>query len=179
MRIISGQFKGRKFAPPSNKKYPTRPTTDFAKEALFNILQHQIDFESVTLLDLFGGFGGISLEFISRGCTDVTFVDRSHDCCSFIKDVTSKLDIEEYIKIVKSDVKQFLKYNKTKFDIVLADPPYELSGVAFLPEMILKNDLLKDGGMFIFEHNSNHDFKKLPQYKETRSYGKSYFSFFE
>lgn len=177
MRIISGQFKGRRFTPPA-KNWPTRPTTDIAKEGLFNILNNRIDFEEITVLDLFGGTGSHSYEFISRGCKDVTYVDMFPGCISFVTKTTKELGIEEYIHIFKSDVFKFLAINKKQYDYIFAGPPYPLPTLNTIPDVIFNNNALAQDGLFVLEHNPNHNFKNHPKYREERSYGTTIFSFF-
>jgi 16S rRNA (guanine966-N2)-methyltransferase len=177
MRIISGQFKGRKFIPPA-KNWPTRPTTDFAKEGLFNILQNRIDFETTKMLDLFGGTGSHCYEFISRGCEDVTYVDKFPGCIRFVRKTASELNIESKILVVKMDVFDFLLNNTRKFDYIFAGPPYPLPNLSSIPDIIFKSDVLSENGLFVLEHNPEHDFKGHPKYREQRNYGTTIFSFF-
>jgi 16S rRNA (guanine966-N2)-methyltransferase len=178
MRIIGGRFKGRKFIPPA-KNWPTRPTTDFSKEGLFNILNNRIDFESTVMLDLFGGTGNHSYEFISRGCTDVTYVDKFPGCIAFVTKTAEELGIQDNIKIVKSDVFKFLQMNIRKYDYIFAGPPYPLPNLNTIPDEIFKYDTLAEDGIFVLEHNPNHNFKKHPRYVEERNYGTTIFSFFK
>ena len=178
MRIISGKFKGRKFFPPA-KNWPTRPTTDFSKEGLFNILQNRIDFEEITMLDLFGGTGNHSYEFISRGCTDVTYVDKFNGCIAFVKQTAAELEIEEYLKIVRSDVFKFVNHCNRQFDYIFAGPPYGLPTIDTIPDLIFEKKLLKEDGLFVLEHNPNHGFEDHAKFEEERNYGKTIFSFFK
>lgn len=177
MRIISGEFKGKRFMPPA-KNWPTRPTTDFAKEGLFNILNNRLDFEETVMLDLFGGTGNHSYEFISRGCQDVTYVDKFHGCVEFVLKTASELKIENKIKIIKSDVFIFLQTNIRRFDYIFAGPPYPLPTLNSLPDKVLNSDTLLDNGLFVLEHNPNHNFRNHPRYLEERNYGTTIFSFF-
>lgn len=177
MRIIGGQFKGRKFIPPA-KNWPTRPTTDFAKEGLFNILNNRLNFEDTVMLDLFGGTGNHSYEFISRGCTDVTYVDKFPGCISFVTKTAKELGIEPFIKIVKSDVFKFLLTNGRQYDYIFAGPPYPLPNLNTIPDEIFKYKALAPEGIFVLEHNPDHDFKSHSRYKEERNYGTTIFSFF-
>ena len=177
MRIIGGEFKGRRFHPPA-KNWPTRPTTDFAKEGLFNILQNKFDFEEITVLDLFGGTGSHSYEFISRGCKDVTTVDRHAGCIKFIKKTTEELEIQKYIKVLKMDVFKFIKLNDRKFDYIFAGPPYPLATIPQIPDLIFKHNMLKENGLFVLEHNPNHIFNQHPNFKQSKNYGTTIFSFF-
>ena len=177
MRIIGGQFKGRRFNPPA-KNWPTRPTTDFAKEGLFNILNNYFDFEEMKVLDLFGGTGNHSYEFISRGCRDVTYVDKFPGCIAFVKRTAKELKIEDYLKIYKADVFKFLKHNTEQYDYIFAGPPYALPTIDTIPDLIFEYGLLKKEGRFVMEHNPNHEYKTHPHYLEERNYGKTIFSFF-
>jgi 16S rRNA (guanine(966)-N(2))-methyltransferase RsmD len=178
MRIIGGKVKGRKFYPPA-KNWPTRPTTDFSKEGLFNILNNNLDFEELKVLDLFGGTGNHSYEFISRGCTDVTYVDKFYGCVSFVKKTAQTLDIQDYIKIVKADVFKFIKTTTEKYDYIFAGPPYPLPTLDTIPDKIFEYDLLKENGWFVLEHNPNHDFTEHERFQMARNYGTTIFSFFE
>lgn len=177
MRIIGGKFKGRKFIPPA-KNWPTRPTTDFAKEGLFNIITNNFDFEELKVLDLFGGTGSHGYEFISRGCKDVTYVDKFGGCVAFVKKTAALLEIEPYLKIYKSDVFKFIKSTKQQYDYIFAGPPYPLPTLDTIPDVIFKHDLVKEGGWLVLEHNPNHDFKSQGNYHNERHYGKTIFSIF-
>ncbi|MCR9289130.1 MAG: RsmD family RNA methyltransferase [Bacteroidetes bacterium] len=178
MRIIGGKFKGRKFYPPA-KNWPTRPTTDFSKEGLFNILQNNLDFEDLKVLDLFGGTGNHSYEFISRGCSDVTYVDKFYGCVSFVKKTSETLDIQDNLKIFKADVFKFIKRTQEKYDYIFAGPPYPLPTLDTIPDEIFKHELLKENGWFVLEHNPNHDFTDHEHFLMARNYGTTIFSFFE
>jgi 16S rRNA (guanine(966)-N(2))-methyltransferase RsmD len=178
MRIIGGEFRGRKFIPPA-KNWPTRPTTDYAKEGLFNILNNRIDFEEICVLDLFGGTGNHSYEFISRGCADVTYVDMFGGCVAFVKKTSEELKIVDRIKIVKSDVFRFLKSNVRQYDYIFAGPPYPLPNLNDIPDEVFKYNTLAVDGLFVLEHNPNHNFKNHPRYSEERNYGTTIFSFFK
>ncbi|MFZ1749245.1 MAG: RsmD family RNA methyltransferase [Saprospiraceae bacterium] len=177
MRIIAGQFKGRRFIPPA-KNWPTRPTTDFAKEGLFNILNNRIDFEETIMLDLFGGTGNHSYEFISRGCTDATYVDKFGGCVAFAQKMAKELYIEDKIKIFKSDVFKFLASNIRKYTYIFAGPPYPLPNLKSIPDIIFQHYNLADDGLFVLEHNPSHTFTAHPNYLEERHYGTTIFSFF-
>ena len=178
MRIIGGKFKGRRFNPPA-KNWPTRPTTDFAKEGLFNILNNHFDFAEIKVLDLFGGTGSHSYEFISRGCLDVTYVDKFQGCVAFVKNTAKKLEIEEALRIVRTDVFRFIKSCSEQFDYIFAGPPYPLPNIPEIPEIIFAAKLLKPGGWLVLEHNPNHSFVDQPHFFQQRNYGKTIFSFFE
>ncbi len=177
MRIVGGEFKGRKFNPPASN-WPTRPTTDFAKEALFNILSNKFDFSQISVLDLFGGTGNISLEFVSRGVKQVTYVERFRPCVRFLQSLCEELGIEKKLDIVQGNVFKFLSKSEKKFDLIFADPPYDLKQLSSLPELILSNNLLKKDSTLIVEHDSRHNFSQIESFKELRSYGNVRFSFF-
>lgn len=178
MRIIGGNFKGRKFYPPA-KNWPTRPTTDFAKEGLFNILQNSFDFETLKVLDLFGGTGNHSYEFISRGCNDVTYVDRFRGCLAFVKKTAATLEIEDKINIVANDVFKYIKSCNHSYDYIFAGPPYGMPRLDDLPDLIFKHELLNPNGWFVLEHNPNHNFENHSHFVKSRNYGTTIFSFFE
>ncbi len=175
MRIIGGQHKGFRFSPP--KKTPARPTTDIAKEGLFNVINNYFDFDTIKVLDLFGGTGSISYEFASRGCTDITLVEISRINIPFIYQVIKKLDLP--IKVVKQDVFKFIKKTNEQYDVIFAGPPYPLKTLNTLPDCVLvDNQLLKPDGWFILEHNPNHNFKDHPCFETSRNYGTTIFSRF-
>lgn len=175
MRIISGLYRGRRINPPSN--LPVRPTTDMAKESLFNILRNMVDFEESKVLDLFSGTGSIAYEFASRGSKDVTCVEINQKCVNFISQTSEKINIPGF-RVVRANVFQFLKMNRAKYDIIFADPPFDLEGIESLPDLILKTDILKPDGILIIEHSKNIIFASHPSLKEHRNYGKVNFSFF-
>ncbi len=175
MRIITGQYKGRHFDIP--RTFKARPTTDFAKENIFNVLQGYIDFEGAEALDLFAGTGSISLELTSRGCAKVISVEADRDHAHFIRECFKKLGEERDI-LIKGDVFRFLKTCKQKFDFIFADPPYALKELPQIPDLILEGGLLKEEGIFVFEHGKNYDFSSHPRFLEHRSYGSVNFSLF-
>lgn len=177
MRIISGKFKGRKFNPPA-KNWPTRPTTDVSKEGLFNILQHRIDFEETRMLDLFGGTGNHSYEFISRGCRNVTYVDKFRGCVEFVRKTSEELQITEYISIHKMDVFTYLKNCHDSFDYIFAGPPYPLKTLDKIPDLIFNGEILAKEGLFVLEHNPSHNFENHKYFESNRNYGTTIFSFF-
>lgn len=176
MRIIGGRLKGIRFNAPES--LPVRPTTDMAKEALFNILYNTYDFDSCDVLDLFCGTGNISFEFASRGINKVTAVDKHSGCVYWVKSVIQKYGLEQ-IDVQKGDVFKFLEQHKTAYQIIFADPPYDLPTIPLIPELVMKNNLLTDNGMLIIEHPSLLKLNNLAGYTETRRYGNSSFSFFE
>lgn len=178
MRIVGGRFKGRRFNPPADN-WPTRPTTDFSKEALFNILNNRLDFEEVRFLDLFGGTGNHSYEFISRGCTDVTYVDKFPGCVQFVRKTAKELGIESFLKIMQMDVFKFMDYTTLQYDYIFAGPPYGLSTIDTIPGLIFEKKLLAPGGLFVMEHNPHHEFTDDPRLVDVRNYGQTIFSFFQ
>lgn len=177
MRIISGKFKGKKFYPPADK-WPTRPTTDFAKEGLFNILQNQFDISTLNVLDLFCGTGNHTFEFASRGCTSVTCVDMHSPAITFIQKMVNEMKLEG-IQIHNSDVLIFVKNCTKQFDYIFAGPPYPLTWIDEIPNLIFENKLLKTDGTFVLEHNSKHNFEQHARFIQLRKYSGTYFSFFK
>ena len=176
MCIIGGEHGGRKFNPPNNMPH-TRPTTDIAKEGLFNVLQNNLDFEEVKSLDLFGGTGSISYELASRGVTDLTVVEKDNTMYEFIKKTSAALRIEN-LKVVKMDVFKFINQCADKFDFIFAGPPYALTTIDDLPKQIFEKKLLKKDGWFVLEHTPRNDYKAFPFYKSERNYGTTIFSTF-
>ncbi|WP_282044510.1 RsmD family RNA methyltransferase [Winogradskyella flava] len=177
MRIISGSHKGRKILAP--KKLPVRPTTDMAKEALFNILNNQYYFDDISVLDLFAGTGNISYEFASRGTEQITAVDDNYGCIKFINETAESFNMP--IHTIKSDVFKFLQHSKQKHSIIFADPPYDFDVELFakIPDLIFKNELLEDDGLVIVEHSKHTDLSDMERYSHTKNYGGNAFSFFE
>ncbi len=178
MRIISGKYKGRRFNPPL-KKCVTRPTMDVAKEGLFNIIANEYNFEEIIVLDLFGGTGSISLEFISRGCHNATYLDYSGICVKFINDIKQKLQIEDHLYIVKSDVLKYLNNTKKTYDIIFADPPYDYPKTTLIPYIIAQRKLIIPGGVLILEHDKRYDFADFSGFYKMKKYGTNIFSFFK
>lgn len=176
MRIISGKYKSRRFQLPTN--FSARPTTDMARESLFNILNNRIDWENANALDLFSGTGCIAVEFVSRGCPHVTSVESNAKNHAFIQKVKEMLDAKELLTI-KSDVFSFIKSCKQTFDLIFADPPYDLKELDLIPTKIFEKELLNDEGIFILEHSKKNTFTEHPFFKEERKYGSVHFSFFE
>lgn len=176
MRIIRGKYGRRRFDVPTN--ITARPTTDFARENIFNVLENMVDFEDSTALDLFAGTGAISFEFLSRGCTCVTSVEKSNTQYSFIKKVAGILQ-DPGIHVVRGDALKFIETANSGYDIVFADPPYDLPGFGEIPGKVLDSKLLKPGSVFIIEHSKKYDFSGLPHFKEHRAYGSVNFSIFE
>ncbi|MEO7924585.1 MAG: RsmD family RNA methyltransferase [Chitinophagaceae bacterium] len=176
MRIIGGEHGGRKFNPPNNMPY-TRPTTDIAKEGLFNVLQHNLHFEEMKTLDLFGGTGSISYELASRGVPDLTIVEKDSAMYEFIKKTAATLRIEN-LKVVKMDVFKFIEQCNDRFDFIFAGPPYALTSIDELPRLIVEKKLLNKNGWFVLEHTPKNDYKAFPLYKSERNYGTTVFSTF-
>lgn len=177
MRIISGKYRGRRIMAP--RQLPVRPTTDMAKEALFNILNNSYYFEDLSVLDLFAGTGNISFEFASRGSTDITAVDIDQRCVSFIASTAKELDFK--ISTIKSDILKFLPKVRSTYDIIFADPPYKMSieDFAEIPKLVFVNNLLLENGVLIIEHSKYMDLSHLDGFSEQRKYGGSIFSFFK
>ena len=176
MRIITGKYKGRHFEVP--RSFKARPTTDFAKENIFNVLIQYVDLEDATALDLFSGTGSITLELLSRGCSQVISVEMDRDHHRFICECIKKLDTQACIPL-RADVFRFLKSCKTQFDFIFADPPYALKEIPTIPDLIFEKGLLKENGLFILEHGKDHDFSEHPHFLEHRSYGSVNFSLFK
>ena len=176
MRIISGQFKGRRLQVPTN--ITARPTTDFAKEGLFNLLNNRIDFEGIDVLDLFAGTGSIGIEFISRDCKSLISIELNERHCAFIRKVCTELKISN-LSLVKTDVFKFISSCHTQFDMIFADPPYELDNIAEIPGLIFSHNLLRSDGLFVLEHSSKTDFTNHTNFVDHRHYGNVNFSFFE
>ena len=177
MRIITGKYRGRHFEVP--RSFSARPTTDFAKENLFNVLQAYIDFsDGSTALDLFSGTGSITLELVSRGCSRVISVELDARHHRLIKQFLDKLQ-ETAALPVRGDVFQYVAKCREQFDFIFADPPYTLSQIPELPDIILGRGLLKEGGLLVLEHGKQNDFSQHPRFVEHRSYGSVNFSFFQ
>ena len=174
MRIIGGVYKGRTIKLP--KDLHLRPTTDFAKEGLFNVLSNKIDFAEVSVLDLFSGTGHISLEFASRGCKNCVAVDKNFKCAGFLRAVSNELNLN--IHAAKSDVFEFLKSCHSKFDLIFADPPYDLEEIPLIHKLIFEKQLLNDNGLLIIEHGPRTKLEGLKGFEQHRKYGNVNFSFF-
>ncbi len=175
MRIITGRYKGRHFDVP--RTFKARPTTDFAKENIFNVLTAYIDFEDAVALDLFAGTGSITLELLSRGCRQVVSVELDRDHHRFITDCLKKLGTTA-CQPLRADVFRFVKGCHTQFDFIFADPPYALPQLPQVPDLIFEHGLLKEGGVFVFEHGKDNDFSQHPRFVEHRSYGSVNFTLF-
>lgn len=182
MRIISGQYGGRRFEAPRNLQ--ARPTTDVAKESLFNILNNRMDFEGIQALDLFGGTGSISFELLSRGAEKVCCVELGHQQQQFILKVAGELKIGRELQLIRGDVFKYLKSQSAiastdgLFDFIFADPPYALPSLPELPGAILSSNILKQDGFFVLEHGKDQDFSGVKGFCEMRVYGAVHFSFF-
>jgi 16S rRNA (guanine(966)-N(2))-methyltransferase RsmD len=175
MRIITGIYKGRHFDIP--RTFKARPTTDFAKENIFNVLMQYVDFEDAQALDLFSGTGSISLELVSRGCKQVVSVEMDRDHHRFIQECLKKLNTDKCVPI-RGDVFRFLKSCKQQYDFIFADPPYALKELPQIPDIIFERQLLKEEGLFVFEHGKDYDFSAHPHFLEHRSYGSVNFTLF-
>jgi 16S rRNA (guanine(966)-N(2))-methyltransferase RsmD len=176
LRIISGIYKGRHIPVP--RAFKARPTTDFAREGLFNVLANSIDFNGLTVLDLFAGTGSIGLEFLSRGAERVDLVEIDARTTAFLRQTTQQLGMD-HARIIRSDVTRFIRTCRSRYDLVFADPPYDLDSIPLLPEMVLEADLLSNGGWFILEHGKKHSFGQHSHFLELRKYGSVHFSIFE
>jgi 16S rRNA (guanine966-N2)-methyltransferase len=176
LRIIGGKYRGRRIDPPSNFK--ARPTTDFAREGLFNILNNRIDFETSSVLDLFSGTGSISYEFASRGAAQVHLIDKDPKHIAGIKRIINDIGFEN-IRTIHIDVRAYLKTCSVKYDVVFADPPYDLKWLKELPDMVTGSGVIKEDGFFILEHPKALSFSNHPQFFEHRNYGGVNFSFFK
>ena len=175
MRIITGTLKGRRLNPTEN--LPVRPTTDMARESLFNILNNFVDYEELSVLDLFSGTGAISFEFVSRGAKDVTAIEINPKCVDFIKKTAQNLNVNN-LHVVRADVFDLIKRVYKKFDLVFADPPYQLETLSSIPNLIFEKELLKEDGVFVLEHSKEHSFEDNPYFWQHRKYGKVNFTFF-
>ena len=176
MRIITGKYKGRHFDIP--RSFKARPTTDFAKENIFNVLIQYVDFDSAEALDLFSGTGSISLELLSRGCSRVVSVELDRDHHRFIQDCLKKLNDSGIVIPIRGDAFRFVKSCKQQFDFIFADPPYALKELPTLPDLIVDRALLKPDGLFVLEHGKDYDFSQHPHFVEHRQYGSVNFSLF-
>jgi len=176
VRIVAGQFKGRRLYLPKNINI--RPTTDFAKESLFNILNNKTNFDGIEVLDLFSGTGSIAIEFISRGVKDVIAIEKNYKCIEYIKTNIDLLNISN-LRTVKMSVFDFLDVCTKTFDVIFADPPYDNKNIPNIITQVQENKLLKEGGILVLEHSAVHNFSKYAGFVEERKYGSVHFSFFE
>ena len=176
MRIIGGDLKGKSIMPPAG--YAARPTTDFAKEGLFNTLVNEIDFEEMAMLDLFSGTGSISYEAASRGCRDIVSVEMNPANARFIKQTVAALGIKG-MQVVHHNVFDFLSICTKKFDFVFADPPYAIDNLEGIPDKVFAADILNDGAIFVLEHPGTCSFKEHPRFVKEKKYGNVHFSYFK
>lgn len=176
MRIITGKYKGRHFDIP--RTFKARPTTDFAKENIFNVLTGYTDFDGANALDLFAGTGSITLELLSRGCSSVVSVELDRDHHRFILQCIDKLGDVENVQCLRADAFRFIKGCHRQFNFIFADPPYALKELPQIPDLIFQNNLLAEDGVFVFEHGKDNDFSKHPRFVEHRSYGSVNFTLF-
>jgi len=176
-RIISGKFRGKQIKAPLN--LPVRPTTDFGKEGLFNVLNNHFYFDEISALDLFAGTGNLSYELASRGCEDIVAVDQNSKCCHFIEKTSQALGFENNLKAHRSEVLEYIKREYRSYDLILADPPYEFEGYESLVEQIFFKKILAKDGLLVVEHARENDLSEIENFSERRNYGKVSFSFFE
>ena len=174
MRIVGGKNRGKSILTPKN--LPVRPTTDFAKESLFNILSNTINFEELNLLELFAGTGNIGYEFNSRGCQNITSIDADFKCVQFIKKMSKELNFQN--RVIRTDAFKFINKTKEKFNFIFADPPYDHIYLIKLPSMIFSKDILTKDGLLVIEHDKSIDFTKEKYFEKVKVYGKVNFSFF-
>jgi 16S rRNA (guanine966-N2)-methyltransferase len=175
LRVVSGKYRGRRFNPP--KKFPSRPTTDMAKEALFNILENKYEWDNLKVLDLFSGTGNISIEFLSRGVKEVVSVEKHHICIRHLNKLKTDFEVTNW-SILKKDAFKFISDFPLKFDIVFADPPFDHEETKNLPDLIYASDILTSEGVLIIEHGRENSFKSHPKCSDTRNYGGVFFSIF-
>lgn len=177
MRIIRGKLKSRRFATP--KKFPSRPTTDYAKEGLFNVLENMYSLEDLDILDLCAGTGNISMEFASREAGKITAVDTNYNCVSFIQKMVTENNLGGEVQVFKADVRDFLRKCDKTFDIIFADPPFDVTFHHLLVEEIFSKNLLKQNGLCIIEHGKQTNLSTLVNFYSVRNFGNVYFSFFK
>lgn len=176
MRIIRGKYGRRRFNVPTN--ITARPTTDFARENIFNVIENLIDLEGAKCLDLFAGTGAVSFELLSRGASSVTSVEKSATQARFIEKVKNELN-DRNLHLLRTDALRYIRDSSSEFDFVFADPPYDLEGFGDIPKMVLESKLLHPGSIFIIEHSKKYDFSDLPHFIDHRAYGSVNFSIFE
>lgn len=177
MRIIRGKLKSRRFSTPKN--FPSRPTTDFAKEGLFNILENRLHLENLEILDLCAGTGNISFEFASRQAGKITSVDTNYNCVKFIQNLIKENELSDEIKAIKADVRDFLRKTEIKYDLIFADPPYAVTFHQDLLDIIMERSCLQPDGICIIEHGRQTDLSQNDTFVEKRSFGNVHFSFFK
>ncbi len=176
MRIVRGFLKSKRFSPPKN--FPSRPTTDFAKEGLFNVLENAIELSELKILDLCAGTGNISLEFASREAGTITSVDTNFNCCRFIQKMIDENNLNQVMNVVKGDVRDFVRRCDQKYDLIFMDPPYEISFYDELIGLIFERNLLLLDGLLVVEHGKKTDFSNHPNFERVKNYGNVNFSFF-
>lgn len=177
MRIIRGKYKTRRYKIPKN--FPSRPTTDFAKEGLFNILENQMDLYDLHILDLCSGTGNISIEFLSREAGDVTAVDQNFNCVRHLHKIAKELQCEDVLTIVKADILKFLNKTGQHFDLIFADPPYAYTEHEEIARIVFERGILNENGILIIEHGKHTSLEHITQFRFTRIYGNVCFSFFQ
>ena len=177
MRVISGILKARRFSVPKN--FPSRPTTDFAKEGLFNVLEHQMSLFDLEILDLCSGTGNISFEFLSREAGHVTAVDSNDRSVAFIRKTAAEFGIEKNLQTIRADIQQFVGRTERRYDLIFADPPYKYEGYVTLVQKIIDRELLNENGTLIVEHGKETNLSNMEGYQFTRNYGNVHFSFFK
>jgi 16S rRNA (guanine966-N2)-methyltransferase len=177
MRIVGGIFGGRRFAPPA--KIPARPTTEVAKEGLFNMLNNIIDLEGAATLDIFGGTGSISYELASRGAADLTLVERDLTSIEFIKKTADVLGIADILHVIRADVFKYIKQCTSQYDFIFAGPPYALQNIDEIPLLVFEKKLLRPEGIFVLEHTPRNDYQKHPHFLRMKNYGTTVFTFFK
>ncbi len=176
MRIISGKFRKKSILPPKN--FSARPTTDMAKESLFNILENSYDIKKLKVLDLFSGTGSITYELASRECDNITAVELNFKHYAFIKKTVGDLNISHQVKVIKTNAFNFIKKTEETYDLIFADPPYNLKDLETIPQLIFENNILNENGVLIFEHSKNFNFNNHPHFAFHKQYGSVNFSFF-
>jgi len=176
MRIVGGEFGGRRFSPPA--RIPARPTTELAKEGLFNMLSNSIDIEGLKTLDLFGGTGSISYELASRGAADLTLVEKDATTLDFIKKTAIALGINDRLHIIRGEVFKFMKQSTEQYDFIFAGPPYALINIDELPLLVFEKKMLLPGGIFVLEHTPRNDYQQHPHFQRMNNYGTTVFTFF-
>ena len=177
MRIVGGEFAGRRFNPPA--RIPARPTTELAKEGLFNMLSNSTDLEGIKTLELFGGTGSISYELASRGAGDLTLIERDPTTIDFIKNTVKALGIADRLHIIRGDVFKFMKQCTDQYDFIFADPPYDLLNIDELPLVVFEKKLLLPEGIFVLEHSPRNDYQRHPNFERMKNYGTTVFTFFK
>jgi len=175
MRIISGKYRSKRITAPKN--LPVRPTTDMAKEGIFNVINNSFYFENLVVLDLFSGTGNIAYEFASRGAKSVTCIDNNYHCTSFIKSMVAEMDFTQ-VSVIKSDAIKYLESTRTSFRLIYADPPFGMENQREMVEKIMEGNLLEDEGWFILEHDEHHHFEDIQGFEQQRRYGSVNFSIF-